>query len=695
MLAQDELTNLDKYWHYRYRLVNYFMVVGDGPGMSIPADIRNAFDGNGSGQLRWGEGPTYLGYYLGVLATEYRLLRDNGQSTDRTLTELYYALRAVNRLDFVAESMWNLPNNEDGFLIRDDVPANFVQQHFYELNINIMPGQGNTIGTGAPGEVTSGKSDYQTNIDNGTPHLNAVSQDVIYELLMGYALVKRYVDSGNLQFNNYVTNSPMQSNFTTTAIVETSKIINYIKFHDWSMPNPDADVANISDYWVVGGNPGSMFSFNHALARVGNYITGFDFTDNITEDPAAKSAWQNLQNKSVVLCDQIGNTWSVHHMAMNLAAVSNSWRENISAMAGNTTPESIIELGDYDAGGGFPICDYFDNHFGWDVYYGMLWDVLHGGPIYIGDLCKAQQILNSGFWDGPFFHNVYDKAYPGWCSTRRFFNDPPQQNVGNSAFPGNYNGLDYMLLFNLYHLDAKEQAQPFFVPQANPFVSDHYPYLYYGPDCINYPNACTVGSISDYSEIFSPTFPVIVNQLSITANSGPIQGLGDLRIYGGPQGVSLSNTTVENQAHLDISCTTVNANCVPLQGYYFNAASYHRIANPDFFSDNSANTFEILPTYTMGEEFKASISENSLYVYPVPANQNIKIIFSIANDGTCNIYLRDVTGKKISTIYKNDKQGKGSYELGLSISDIPPGIYFCTLENEDVVIENKKIIITH
>lgn len=251
--AQDEQTNLQKYWHYRYRLVNYFMVVGDGPGMSLPADIRNI---NGSDQLRWGEAPVYLGYYIGVLATEYRLLKDNGQNTDQTLTELYYALKAAVRIDYSAESSWNQTNVVDGFLIRDDVPVNFVSQHLNELNINITTNQYFTFGSGKPGIVTTlGSSDYSTNLANGTPRDNAVSQDVIYPLLMGFALVKRYVDNGLLSFYNYVNSSFEQIDLRSMAINEADKIISYIKennygntLNHWVIKDPDGNI-------VIGGNP--------------------------------------------------------------------------------------------------------------------------------------------------------------------------------------------------------------------------------------------------------------------------------------------------------------------------------------------------------------------------------------------------------------------------------------------------------
>lgn len=38
--SQDWYRNLEKYWWYRYRLVNDFMKVGPNCGESIPADYR-------------------------------------------------------------------------------------------------------------------------------------------------------------------------------------------------------------------------------------------------------------------------------------------------------------------------------------------------------------------------------------------------------------------------------------------------------------------------------------------------------------------------------------------------------------------------------------------------------------------------------------------------------------------------------
>jgi len=82
--------NLEKYWFYRYRLVNDFMLIGDGPGMSIPAQARvtnldnRLSDGDSErNTLFWSDATIDLGHYISVLATEWRQLNDQetGQTT--------------------------------------------------------------------------------------------------------------------------------------------------------------------------------------------------------------------------------------------------------------------------------------------------------------------------------------------------------------------------------------------------------------------------------------------------------------------------------------------------------------------------------------------------------------------------------------------------------------------------------------
>jgi hypothetical protein len=430
---------------------------------------------------------------------------------------------------------------------------------------------------------------------------------------------------------------------------------------------------------------------SYAIARTGNFITGNSYTDFF--ENFNKPLWQILQHPNVLICEQVGHSASAHPMAMTLAAISNSWESSSNI---NTTPASILACGDYDNGGfGLLPCEYFDNHYGWDVFYGALWDVINGGPGYICDFCKAQQILNSAPWDGPFYHDANDNALIsgnfGWCATRRFFDDNPRQNVGKAGFNGNFNGLDYMLLFNLYYLDMQKQTNtsyvPLHIPQvSNPFISDHYPYYFVTSYC---PNGCPIGTISDQAQIFSPTFPVIANQLSVTANSGPVPGIGDLLIFGGVQGVLLTNTLVENGAHLEITNTSVN--CVPLLSYYFDPTSYH-LRSGTFNSENSSSQ---LPFYYVSEEFKLKEHVNTLSVYPSPANDNIFVEYCLIEDGSLSILVQDMFGKNVAVVIDHSSQLKGTYKTTIQTSDLPNGMYNCIMKSNDAIPVVKKIIISH
>src|SRR5688572_6147221 len=62
-----------KYWYYRDRLRNDFMLGTSGDaGSSIPANVRSAYDvsTNSSTILKWSDGTITLAHYIAVLVTE-------------------------------------------------------------------------------------------------------------------------------------------------------------------------------------------------------------------------------------------------------------------------------------------------------------------------------------------------------------------------------------------------------------------------------------------------------------------------------------------------------------------------------------------------------------------------------------------------------------------------------------------------
>ncbi|MFH2144027.1 MAG: hypothetical protein ABIJ97_16500 [Bacteroidota bacterium] len=108
--------NHERYWHYRNRL-KYFVKVGTNQGESCVASYRNK--PQYENKLKFGDQTIHLGWYIGVLATEFRLLQLNNQNTEKTIYELYCALEAFKRIDMCEdEAPWNDPPGKfDGFFM--------------------------------------------------------------------------------------------------------------------------------------------------------------------------------------------------------------------------------------------------------------------------------------------------------------------------------------------------------------------------------------------------------------------------------------------------------------------------------------------------------------------------------------------------------------------------------------------------
>src|SRR4051812_1731362 len=98
--------NESKYWFYRNRLINEFMVLG-GDGDVSPLDDGTcniaSYITQDKSLLSFGDGTIRMGQYLTVLATEYELLSRNAAMNSDALfqnkKELVYMLKALERMD--------------------------------------------------------------------------------------------------------------------------------------------------------------------------------------------------------------------------------------------------------------------------------------------------------------------------------------------------------------------------------------------------------------------------------------------------------------------------------------------------------------------------------------------------------------------------------------------------------------------
>lgn len=140
VFAQDRQSNVKKYWVYRERFFKYFISTNEGnkKGTNIPAtliknqdiEIATRATRETPKSLYYGDGNATLQYYIGWLATEYKMFKIYNQDITETAIYLNQALDALARLDNTAESyfrnsqmQYDLIDNNNGFCIRDDVDS--------------------------------------------------------------------------------------------------------------------------------------------------------------------------------------------------------------------------------------------------------------------------------------------------------------------------------------------------------------------------------------------------------------------------------------------------------------------------------------------------------------------------------------------------------------------------------------------
>ena len=113
LFSQSPQENLDKYWDYKDRFYEKFIIDVDPSslpqgapknGINLPAGIwNNTLIGSRDFTVSWGDGTIYLGQYIAMLATEYGLQQINNQDLTQITQRIYRAMDALNRLDDVAE----------------------------------------------------------------------------------------------------------------------------------------------------------------------------------------------------------------------------------------------------------------------------------------------------------------------------------------------------------------------------------------------------------------------------------------------------------------------------------------------------------------------------------------------------------------------------------------------------------------
>lgn len=245
---------LQKYSDYRYALEHVFTVVSanNETGTNIPAsNYHKRTDDNGNiyKTFSYSDGNSQLPYYIGLLATEYALLKRNGEDYSHTRDLLSWALDAFERLDRTAEQYYRADgtikplDDVNGFFLRDDIYPSFRSPYYVSSQFSKYCNSNSQV-PDFPTKMSPAKctSPFQGNDGN---FIN--SKDMYWNYLINFALVKALVDDYGIK------NRVMK--FTSTMILHLHNGSDGSSTY-WVNKNPITSI-----FWPGGGDiDGGTFS---------------------------------------------------------------------------------------------------------------------------------------------------------------------------------------------------------------------------------------------------------------------------------------------------------------------------------------------------------------------------------------------------------------------------------------------------
>jgi len=474
-----------KYWYFRQNLITNFLVIGDedpyacdvvidpenkkfgGCGFGIPAHGRYS-NQSGYKDYNYSEGAAEMGWYIGVLATELKLLNDHGESWQRTQYELYCALKAYERMDRICEfGAYPWPSeyrcqfpNLNGLFLRDDVDANLFENN--KAFATKYPNWDKHIDPTREGLRTTLTATQEPG------HNSYPSQDQIAHLFIGFSLVKRCLsDIGAARYYEGHDLVQMAHDYTLQITAELMNN-NWLSLLYVPLPPPViSPFHNLSEELVTELNA-------FGLANAATYITeNLDFIDWFPDNPAIGApqviGWNEKGFYNGIGNELMWHLWSItndHAIALILsfAAVGNSWRA-LLPIPHDITYDALKEYGE-----DFHMEIYaLLNHFLYERNYGS--DNI--SALYP----KFEEYIHVAKCDGNYNQPLGDETKtgaPGWMASNRWIRpqtaDDGMDEEGNK--PGEFNGLDFMLLYNLYWLVGEGHGGLFNTYYANLDILD-------------------------------------------------------------------------------------------------------------------------------------------------------------------------------------------------------------------------------
>jgi hypothetical protein len=446
-IAQTYQENLEKYWYYRHRLKTNWMFdsgtnqQGDNnipENIGLYEDCIAGFTGN---YLRYGDQTWLLGHYMGVLATEYRLLSANGQDVSETLHDIHRALQTLERLDLTGEECF--PGGiatENGFFIRDDVPRRFEDN---------LP------------DVDYVLSDY-INVCGQQDHGNEMSQDQVWGLFIGLRLLKEFVDVSEYNISWRVKHN-------TDLIINAMHFTDWIGIEEWVILNP------VTGEPVSAGD--NVKALSWAFAKVATDITGTNQQTgtSLLWKPVFETSQKTILNQFPISAPSCFDCSQEKDEGLDTLLAEDGTRSPYNAygiLVLTALTDHMVDWPNFiDAyqylnwvnletrkGGG-----YYNMEKGLYPHLMALNKVLHGNIVPNIGAGFYEFFLNSAPPCGAYHYLDEDDNHinsnPPWHTISLF--SPQHCCAYDEVNRGHANMVDYMLLYNLYFINYLEGELPY------------------------------------------------------------------------------------------------------------------------------------------------------------------------------------------------------------------------------------------
>lgn len=675
-LGQTPQQNLDKYWSYRTRFFNTFIIDKDWlssprTGINIPAGIFNpAYNQGRDNTISWGDSEENLSFYMGAMATEYQLQNLANQDLTNVKSKIHRSLKALERLDWEAENFYGcgFPDppcftytNRNGFFMRDDLDLNIFTSYWRPEKYN----------DGYWPNDLDLKSDFNSEVLGG--HVNEMSQDMIWHLMMGYSLVAHFLADDTEYFDGYDCESLYLSDMAKRQVQLMHKYIKSVSNNDpwdpiaygglhypgtWNY-NSGIPVYRIKnpchgDTVHRGGSVIDLRYFAKLFRDASLTITQGAFGDESyvlssyplfepSFDVLLPYVWYNTVGRLIL------STIADYHFAdnldnllFNIRKFADFYNKNIS---GNPLDIKYFTLEH------LPMIHFLlhnepmTNNL-WHYYFSHVEQLLDEAPAG-GPYCDFFPPTNRFAWTAP---NTFDRPIGQFISES-----------GNDRLIGQYNGLDYMLLFNLYMLTYQSGFNdPININYSIPTLYSYDSYDFeYGTNTINIGNENNAAYFT------------LTSKDQITMNS-TVHANGRIRLRGNEVLLQPGFEVVSGGEFIAENLESMNLDFSPPPGGLKGAMVIQNSSNDnlseELFDNNTADQIN-----------------DHLQIYPNPASD---FIFINANNLYTEITIYDSNGLIVTRTF-ND----GNETYSVDVSGFNSGIYIVKVTSDDGQSEFRKLII--